>query len=245
MKITGLILFLGLTTVTALAQTNQTWEVCRNPVRVFSGPAMVNLRPLFDWWAQQPQTNRADTNQVAAAGDRPLTAWARVTGTKVATAGSSWVLNAVIYTSPSERTNARIILNNPPVTEEQTFYLLRTQLSQARQQLASLRQQYASNTNAAAKAEARVLAYARTTLKVRTLGMNSYERVAAQKRAAAADDLNQLDQLELARAQIEEQLKTIPAVNGTYHVDWFALEVGRSRQGVPIYDLGLVSPTPP
>jgi hypothetical protein len=245
MKITVCMLCLGLTAVAARAQTNQSWEVCRNPVRVFSGPVIVNLRPLFDWWAQQPQTNAAGTNFVGDAGNRPLTAWARVTGTKVATMGSSWVLKAVIYNSPTERTNAQIILNNPPVAEEQTYYLLRSQLSQARQEIANLRQRYENSTNSAAKAEARVQAYARTTLKVRTLGMNSYERVAIQKRAAATNELNQLEQLELARAQIEEQLKAIPAVNGTYHVDWFALAVGRSRQGVPIYDLGLVSPTPP
>jgi len=245
MKITGLILCLGLAAVAALAQTNQSWEVCRYPVRVFRGPAIVNLRPLFDWWAQQPLTKHADTNLVVEAGDRPLMAWARVTGTKVATMGSSWVLNAVIYNSPTERTNARIILNNPPVTEEQTYDLLRMQLSQADQQIVNLRQQYESNTNSAAKAEARALAYARTTLKLRSQGMYTYGWKAEQKRAAATNDLSQLDQLELARAQIKEQLKTIPAVNGTYHVDWFALAVGRSRQGLPIYDLGLVNPTPP
>src|SRR5579859_6550634 len=93
------------------------WNVCRYPVRVMGKGQTVDLTPLCQWWARQPMafTNpvavpvvtataiSAGTNPPTAYGEseRPMTAWCRVRGTKVATVGASWVLNAAIYTNPS------------------------------------------------------------------------------------------------------------------------------------------------
>jgi len=250
MKILGLML-LCLAATAAPAQTNQSWKVCRNPVRVFKGQATVDLTPLFQWWARQPQvaTNRtAPTNtdtDPGAAADRPLSAWARVTGIQLSTSGDSWVLNAVIYTSPTVCTNARIILNHPPAVEEQTYETLKEQVAEAGRESAEAQRVYEVSTNAQAKALMSLQAYSHSQSKHRLDAERDYGALAAQDQAAAAAALSQIHQLEAARAELELQLKTIPAVNGTYQVDWFAVLLGHTKQGLPIYDLGLVSASPP
>jgi len=250
MKIIGLML-LCLAAMAVPAQTNQSWRVCRNPVRVFKGQATVDLTPLFQWWARQPQvvTNRsatanADTN-ASAESDRPLSAWARVTGTKIATIGDSWVLDAVIYTSPTVHTNARIILNHPPAVEEQTYENLKEEVGEAGRRIAEAQRVYGANTNAQAQALKSFNAYSHSNSKHRLDAERDYSVLAAQAQAAAATALSQINQLEAARGELEDQLKTIPAVYGVYQVDWFAVCLGRSKQGVLLYDLGLVSASPP
>ncbi len=246
MKILGLLL-LCLAAVAAPAQTNQSWRICRNPVRVFPGQATVDLTQLFQWWARQPLvvTNREADAEASAQSDRPLSAWARVTGARISTIGDSWVLDAVIYTSPTVHTNARIILNHPPAVEEQSYETLKTELAEANQEIANAQRVYGASTNAAAKARKSVQAYSRSTSKLRVDAERDYSALAAQDQAAAATALDQISQLEAARAEIERQLKTLPNANGVYQVDWFAVLLGRSKQGVPIYDLGLVSASPP
>lgn len=250
MKIIGLVL-LCLAAMAAPAQTNQSWRVCRNPVRVFKGQATVDLTLLFQWWASQPQvaTNRhADANadtDASAESDRPLSAWARVTGTKISTIGDSWVLDAAIYTSPTVHTNARIILNHPPAVEEQTYETLKEEVAEAGREIAEAQRVYGANTNAQAKALKSFQAYSHSPSKHRLDAERDYAALAAQDQAAAAAALSQINQLEAARVDLEQQLKTIPAINGVYQVDWFAVLRGRSKQGVPIYDLGLVSASPP
>lgn len=249
MKITGLILFL-LATVAASAQTDQpTWNVCRNPVRVFKGKATVNLTPLFEWWKRQPLviTNKSTNTDMTASpeSERPLSDWYRVTGTKVGTIGPSWVVDAVIYTSPTISTNARIILNNPPTVEEVNYNALKQQQTVVEQQIVNTESVYEENTNAEAQAMATLEIYRRSWSKTAPDGVRDYSALASKKHNAAALALTQLDRLEAAREQIETQLKAIPEVNGAYHIDWFALLLGRSKHGVPIYDMGLVSANPP
>src|ERR1017187_5844983 len=97
MKTAGLFFMLGLA-VTAWAQTNQSWPVCRYPVRVFGDPAVGHLAPVFEWWEQQPAAGNAATSPDDTAGNgRALSAWQRITGPKIGIAGWDWVVKAVIY----------------------------------------------------------------------------------------------------------------------------------------------------
>jgi hypothetical protein len=254
MKIIGLLL-LWLATTAAVAQTNQGWPVCRNPVRVFGPRTTVDLTPLFQWWARQPvhsnslayavakidlSTNEAANTNVPPVEDRPLAAWHRVTGTHRANVGNSWVVDATIYTSPTARTNARIVLNHPPVVEEQDYYALQAQLAQVMQQITNDAQIHETNVKAEEKDRQNEDAYRRWWASAQY-----YARAAAQKQQAADLAFSEEQQLQTMRHQIEQQLKTIPAINGQYAVDWFAVMLGRSKLGVPVYDLGLVSPNPP
>jgi len=251
---TAALMIVWLMALAAAAQTNQSWPVCRDPVRVFGPKATVNLTPLFQWWARQPaHTNGmaytsavidADTNAIPD-GDRPLSAWHLVTGTHVGTAGRSWVVNAVIYTSPTSRTNARIILNHPPVVEEQNYYSLPQQLAQINEQIAAAKRAYDADVKEEQQYQDRANHYHRSILAYSTISGNNYSRSALQKQADAAAAASEQQQLEAARNQTEEQIKTMPAENGAYHIEWFAVMLGRTKAGLPIYDLGLVSVNPP
>jgi hypothetical protein len=250
MKIAGLI-FLLLATATASAQTNQAWPVCRGHLRAF-GNHWVSLMPLFQWWAAQPVATNAimytsaDISTNASPGeDRPLSAWHRITGTPVATTGSSWIVEAVIYTSPTARTNTRIILNNPPAIEVQNYNTLKNQLTVLDQQIATVQRTYDDNTNAEQQAMAHYQFYARSWGKAATTGAYVYAQLAHQYHNAAANALNQLDQLQATRQPIESQLNTMPSSRDAYYIDWFAMMLGFSKQGMPIYDMGLVSSIPP
>jgi len=241
MKTAGLILTL-LVAVSASAQTNQSWPTCRYPVRAFAGHATVNLTPLFQWWSHQPLTVKPATNQDNTAdGERPLAAWQRITGTKAGEAGSNWVVNAIIYSSPTISTNARIILNHPLAIEEQTFYALKSKLVEVSRQITNAQHSYQAGTNAAQKDEELARAWIRSGSKVANQNANNLRRLAAQKREAANAALNQKRQLETSRALMQKQLSAIPSIHGQYHVDWFALAVGQTKAGVPVYDLGVVN----
>lgn len=246
---TGLF-FLLFTAATVSAQTNQSWSVCRHPIRVFGNRSTVDLTPLFEWWKQQPQPGRAATNRdtTADAGtgsDRPLAAWQHVTGIKAGELGSGWLVDAVIYTSPTIRTNARILLNQPPAAEEQMFYALKTQLAEAAQQITNAQRAYQADLKAAQKDDEQAAKWLRSGTKHATESYNNYLRRAGQKRDAAAADLSQQKQLEAGRPLLQKQLNAIPAKNEKYLIDWFALTLGRSKQGVLIYDLGVVPPNSP
>lgn len=244
MKITGLMLLglLALNASAAPAQTNQSWTIYRYPIRAFANRS-VNLTPLFQWWERQP-TNADASIDAGIPPDRPMTPWYHITGTKVAATGASWLVNAEIYTSPTLHTNERIFLNHPPVEEEAAFYDWTTQLPALDQQIAQLQKGYNADTNAERKAEERVAEYRRSRSKVAPTGIVEYSRAAETDHNAAAGRLDQLDQLKTARAQMAAQLKTIPAIRGQYRVDWFAIELGRTKQGVRIFDLGLLSGNP-
>ena len=252
MKFLALI-FCGLLAGSVAAQTNQTWRTCRNPVRVF-GASSVDLAPLFQWWARQPEPGKSHpyTNAVIAVDtnnpdtDRPLAAWQRVTGRHTDTLPSGgWVVEAVVYTSPTARTNTRIILYHPPAVEEQAYLALKAELAEATQQITNAHELYLTDKKAEQKNEAAVNEYHHSISKVASSRANLYARAAAQQDVAAAAAVDQQQQLTAARDQLETEFKTVPALNGHYQIDWFAVLLGFTKEGIPIYDLGLVSATPP
>ena len=249
MKTTGLILLL-FAAATVSAQTNQGWTPCRHPIRVFGDHKTVDLTPLFQWWKQQPLVAKRTTNldtaaDVSSDADRPLSAWHRIAGVKAGELGQSWVVNAVIYTSPTSRTNARIILNNPPIAEERLLNSLKTQLAETTLQITNAQRTYQADLKAAQKAEEEARNYRRSGSKHATESSNNFLRLANQEHEAATTAQNQQKQLEVQRPLIQKQLAAIPAVNGQYQIDCFALAVGRSKQGVLIYDLGAVPANSP
>ncbi len=243
MKTAALILSL-LVAAAASAQTNQGWTVCRQPLRAFGAHEIVNLTPLFQWWQQQPPPGKSDTN-APSGSERPLSAWHRITGFKVGELQNGWLVDAIIYTSPANRSSARIILQHPPVAEEQIFNTLKAQQLQAGQEITNAQRAYKTNMKAAERADGMAASYRRSGTKHATESSNNFLRQAAADREAAAAAANQETQLQSALPQIQKQLNVIPSKNGKYLIDWFALEAGKSKQGVPIYDLGVVPPNSP
>ncbi len=252
MKIIGLLSF-WLVAVAASAQINQGWQLYRDPVRVFGPRAAVDLTPLYQWWARQPPHTNAtaylsaninvDTNSPIET-DRPLLAWHLVTGSHLSTVGSSWVVDAIIYTSPNTRTNARIILNHPPNGEEQDYLTLQQQIAEATLEITNASRAYKEDVKLEQEDQRRGDAYLRSNLKVSVDSQRNFARLAEQKQADAVAASSQQQQLEALRTQFQQQLKAIPAMNGNYHIDWFAVMMGHTKQGLPVYDLGVVKTAP-
>jgi hypothetical protein len=254
-KVAGLIL-LALTANAAVAQTNQGWSVCRDHLRIF-GSDSVDLTPLFQWWERQPAPGKGtiygtadlDASNAAPDEERPLMAWHHIVGTHVATRGASWVVDAYIYTAPTNRTSARILLNRPPDGEEQRYYSLRQQLALLDQQITNAGQASKADLQAEQQDRQRVQADIRTHhnrfTEANRADVAAYTQDATQQHQAATNAAALQKQWTAMRGPIEQQLKAIPSQNGAYLVDWFAVMLGRDKKGLPIYDLGVVSPSPP
>ena len=210
---------------------------CRYPLRAFGDATPVNLTLLFKWWEHRGIDGLANTDS-GTTNSRPLAAWHRITGKHVGDAESSWVVEAEIYTNPGVRIKARIMLKNPPIAEEQLFYSLKTGLAAALQQMTNDQRVYQADTKAAQKAQARAKP-ARNTRNARNLA-NEEAQVASQDQQSATTALNDQKQLEQAVPAAQKRLNAIPSKNGKYVLDVFALLVGKTKAGVPIYDLGML-----
>jgi len=217
-------------------QTNQD-ICCRYPLRTFGSAANVNLTPLFKWWSHHGLADPAGAEAGVTDG-RPLAAWHRITGNHVGDADSSWVVEAEIYTNPGVRLKARIMLKNPPVAEEQLFYSLKGELAAAVQEMTNDQRLYQTDTKAAQQAEARAKPVRNTRKAKNQASQNAQTASVDQQTAAAA--LSEQQQLEQAVPLAQKRLNAIPAKNGKYVLDCFALAAGKTKAGVPIYDVGVV-----
>jgi len=249
MKTAGLILLL--TALSVAAQTNQTPACCRHPLRVFGDHATVNLTPLFQWWlrhggaqhSQRPKKNALAGDAIYP--DRPLTAWQHVIGVTAADQEYTWLVDAEIATSPMNWTNARIVLKNPPVAEEQLYYSLKTLLPQYDQQITNDAHAYQAALKAQKNADARATAEARSRNWRTRANAGNYSQLAAQERTAADAALADQKKIEQARDLAQKQLNAISSANGRYQIDIFALEIGQNRQGQLIFDPGVVDANSP
>lgn len=214
----------------------------RFPVRIFGDHTTVNLQPLFQWWSHHPAAKAADGPDVS---DRPLSAWHRIVGIKTGDLGYNWQVKAEVYLTPTLRTNEMIILKNPPVAEAQTYYQLKNAIADAGRQINADQKAYQTNLKAEQKAHERAHSNDRKRNRKSRNKAITASRRAAQEKAAANTALAAEKQLEQARNAGQKKLATIPSVNGTYQIDWFALAIGRDEHGTPIYDLGVVDVNSP
>jgi hypothetical protein len=195
----------------------------KDPKRVITGQT-VDLGPLFRWW-----TNRH--------GDRPLYAWAHITGTIVATNPWGWTVQGRLDRAPArgagsakERASAggqvKLALKHPPVWELDDFSQLTAQAKAFSDQSQAL-----SN---AVKADAS---------RLRDIGPN-YRRspyIAAQIRqlhAAQDQARTQLAYLRPLMADCHARLAAF-ADPKKYVLDCLALDMGQELSGLPVYDYGV------
>lgn len=233
MKSAGIVFFLS--AVMVLAQTNRV-PCCRYPLRSFSGDT-VNLAPLFQWWETHASDNSTNTGDDYS--DRPLAAWKRITGVKTEAFESSWLVNAVVATDPATHTNEQIVLKNPPAAEEQQYYALKALLPQYDAQITNDARAYQADLKAQQKADARAAADAKSRNVIARTYTGNYDRLAASDQDAASAALSDEHQYEQARELALKQLTVIPSAHGHYEIDCFALEIGRNRDGTPIFDMGI------
>jgi len=232
----------ALTPTNPPAMTDSTVFCCRHTNRIFGGNTTVNLTPLFQWWKSHAAT---DTAGGTADLSRPMSAWRRITGTRIGFAGYDWVVEAGVYTSPTAHTTEHIILKNPPAAEEQAFNNLKSAIAANELQITNDQQTYQTQTTAAQKAAAQKSSAQKGKRGKGQRSNNNGAKQAAQDRNAATTALDDKKQLEAERALAQKQLDAIPAVKGKYQIDWFAVEAGKDNKGVPIYDVGVVDPHSP
>lgn len=226
--------------MTVWAQTNQTPLCCQYPVRSFGNGKMVNLAPLFRWWMDHINDHPGSAGGNADS-DRPLSAWKRVTGVKMETLAYGWVVKARITDEPGAQTNEQIVLENPPAAEEQRYYALKARLLQYNEQISNDTRAYQADTRAENSAANRASSDARSRNWRNRIAVGNYNRQAARKRKAAEIALNEQKKYEQARDLAQKQLNLISSNGKQYQIDCFALEIGRSRQGLPVFNTGMMN----
>lgn len=240
MKTIGLILLL-LTGFSAAAQTSPAPACCRHPLRIFDNQTSVNLKPLFHWWTERTHTNSSPAEPDGSpAATRPLMAWQRVIGFKTAVIGSDWVVNAVVQSDPAGTNDIpqAIILKHPPAAEEAWYYELKRRLAAAAEQITADQHTYEAESLAAQKASAQAGNYDGTGKWPARVRAKNDQQAADRHRAAAAAALKDQKKLQAAYPKAQKELDALPAVNGRYQIDCFALELGRNTEGVRIFDFG-------
>ena len=174
--------------------------------------------------ASNPPTNPVATTPapggVGAVSPRPLGAWKRITGRKAGEGEGVWLVEADIYTSPTDRTNEVIVLRNPPTAEEAEFYRLQGLLAQYDGQITNDQRLHKTYEVAAkqAAAEARAGAQGEKWERVNAVG---YQQRAAQEQAAAAAAAADEQQAAAARAMAQRQLDALPGDAGPVSVGLF------------------------
>ncbi len=237
--VAGLALFLLFSLPSVQAQTNHIAPCYRYPLRTFGGNASMSLKPLFDWWKLHGGTNVVPASPDAEINsDRPLSAWKRITGTKVVVAGYDWVLEAQVATSPAERTNEEIILKNPPFAEEQQFYALQALVAQYAQKITNDAKAYQTAVTKENDSKQQADASAISPNVWNRMQVGKYDQREKRDKAAAEAALADQKKYIEARVAIQNQLAAIPSINGKYQVDLFAAEIGHTKQGLPIFDTG-------
>ncbi|MDE3100368.1 MAG: hypothetical protein KGJ88_12930 [Verrucomicrobiota bacterium] len=224
-RIAGLLLLFVL--VPACGRTAPVF-CCRYPIRSFAG-GNANLTLLFSWWTNQPAT------------PRPLGAWKRVVGVKTGETERAWVVNARVYKTPGSSVSARIVLENPPIAEERQFEALTNQIAAYQAALDRDRSARAAASKARQENEAIVRRLRRSRFKYDLVVRHNWG--AALDAARMTNDLTREKQAQESLNALEQSLKAIPNANGHYQVDCFALDTGRVRDGMPVYDMGAV-PSP-
>ncbi len=203
------------------------WTLRANPLkypkRVITGQT-VNLEPLFRWW-----TNRH--------GDRPLSAWAHITGAVVATNGWGWTIEGRLdhppargHGSAQERASAggqvKLALQHPPVSELAEFSELTAQSKALNDQSRAL----SNEVSAAAR-------------RLREIGTNNQRsRLLApqvrQLRLVESQGRAQLANLRPLLADCRAKLAAFPD-STKYILDCLALDMGQEVNGLPLYDYGV------
>lgn len=223
----------------ASSQTNQSLLCCRFPVRGIRN-ANVNLTPLFTWWTNHQSSGAS--NMVGLDSPRPLAAWKRIVGTMSAQLEGGWVVDADIFAGPNTSTNARIILQNPPVQEAQQYVFLKSQIPQYLLQITNAEKAYQEHLQAEQRDRASANHYLQYWNWFPRASGEAYLQKANRERAAASAAQNEQQQAKRALAVAEKELAAIPSSQGDYHIDWFALDTGKTYKGLAVYDVGFAYP---
>ena len=180
------------------------------PRRAINGQT-VDLTPLFNWW-----TNHQ--------GDRPLSAWVRVSGTVVGSNAMGWVILGQAERPGAASTGIseyRFILKHPPAQELAEIERLRAELSLATAQRARIQAEEAR----VKREEALLHRVPRAPITV-------------ELRQVEQNDTRLTKTLDQTIGQLKKKLATYPNPDH-YKIEAIALKAGAEYNHLPIYDYGL------
>ncbi|HZR15797.1 MAG TPA: hypothetical protein VFE51_00600 [Verrucomicrobiae bacterium] len=195
----------------------------------------VDLTPLFSWWTNQH-------------GQRPLSAWVRITGSIVGTNSGAWVIEgkaepnqarieakAADGSSGSSAGPQRLLLRNPPVEDLAEFERLRSRLAELNQQRAGLvsQENQAKSRDQAVNEQQR--ASRRNRARARVLAAEDKQLKQAQTQAK-----NDQKPLDTELKEIKAKLAGYPNPD-RYALDCFALDLQYDAGALPVYDHGQTS----
>ena len=211
--------------LTLLLTGNSDTSPLKDPKRVINGRT-VDLTPLFHWWAK-----RGD--------DRPLAAWAHVSGEVVGTNGFGWTVSA--HLDEKEKAAAadksgsdKIILRNPPWHDRAAF----DQLVAKKKSLEQQKSAFASQADQA-HAQLQDLSQDRKAARQRHVSARSLNGQSAKLKEEEKNAKAQMKPLDTQLAELDKQLKQFGSADH-YVVDCFALRTGEKINGLPVYDHGTV-----
>jgi hypothetical protein len=226
-----------LTAIPVMAQTDESTNCCRFPVRGF-GAVNVTLTPLFTWWSRQ---EAALTNgNILSYSGRPMPAWKRIVGIHAGDSPYGWFVDAEVFTNVAHGLKGRIVLQNPPVQEEQQFYALKQQIAGYELQITNAQQEYKEDVKTAKRDEKLAKTQGRSWKWNEQVIAKNNAAESAQKHDAAQKAQTMQAQAKQSIQVAEQQLTTIPSEHGRYKIDYFALETGKYLNGLPIYDVGVI-----
>jgi hypothetical protein len=232
-----LVLLLCLLTTTALAQR------FNEPIRLINNQR-VDVRPLITWWTNvvalnEANATRPETNQLPIP-PRPLTAWALITTERMTNSGLVWIADVGIWERPeSAPVQKLVVLEHVPLSGKQVFDRAATRDSQAQQELAAAESAKETHRQRAELHRARANTY--YEFDYVAPGHGFFDEGVRHANAAQQEE-NRANAAERRESELRterEQLNQITEGRSQFRLEAFALKTDRTRNGLPVYDVGL------
>jgi hypothetical protein len=200
----------------------------------------VYLAPLFEYWksAALPRPTNAPTA-------RPLKAWKLIRGTVVETRSDGWIMNAEVFSTPTNRELKHIFLFHFPAQSAEQKQEIETLESQVKQ----LNQERESAANISAFNGSRADSYSSDASTVYTVQgpsrrYNDYLKAGDPYRTKEYAANWEWAGAEIKLGEIRKRLESLKNERDNYgtnsegKIEWFAAETGDKREGLPFYDGG-------
>jgi hypothetical protein len=211
----------------------------------------VDLAPLFSYW-QRELTNAALPGQTIAtthppATPRPLPAWKLIRGKVIDVRPCSFIVDATIFTTPTDSKTQRIFLWRAPTSEKTAYEALLAQRHdlQLRKQASDRAARSAGSTASSHQASSQQ--FSDLAGYSTPVGPDGFSQAAAAQaetaRSASVARKAALAKSQSAEAKAAELGKDLAKYSATphagYSVDVFALDTRKQGDGLPLFDTGI------
>lgn len=217
------------------------------------GHKRADLKPLMAWWNTCEAiviSNRAlPPKKQFAFPPRPMPAWIHIKGEVIESGPYRWKVRAAIAATPGDYDFQTIIVRSPPEALRQEFVAARAAAKAARERSSGLYSASQANRESAAENSARANTFSMINAAVggrdkdfERAAMDYGSRASAQRHAADSQSSEAARQKEIAFAMEKRALQISP--HDEFVLDLFALRTGELLNGLPVFEIGHISPYP-